>query len=107
MIFGLSYKKNIEDTRESASLKILNFLYKKKIKVEFCDFYVKQEFVKIDKKTKKLLSINLNYKNLRNYSHTIIATDHDNFDYEKIYKNSNLIIDLRKRYKDSQKVISI
>ena len=107
LIFGLSYKKNIEDTRESASLKILNFLYKKKIKVEFCDFYVKQEFVKIDKKTKKLLSINLNYKNLRNYSHTIIATDHDNFDYEKIYKNSNLIIDLRKRYKDSQKVICI
>ena len=32
-------------------------------------------------------------------------TDHDNFDYKKIYNNSKLILDTRGRYKVDQKVI--
>ena len=107
LILGISYKKNIEDTRESASLKIFQYLYSNKIRVEFYDPYVKSEYLILDKYKKKIFSINLNYVNLKKYSHVIIATDHDILNYDKIYTNSKLIIDLRRRYKDSKKIISI
>jgi UDP-N-acetyl-D-glucosamine dehydrogenase len=107
LILGVSYKKNIEDTRESASLKIFQYLHSNKIRVEFYDPYVKSEYLILDKSKKKIFSINLNYINLKKYSHVIIATDHDILNYDKIYRNSKLIIDLRKRYKDSKKIISI
>jgi len=104
---GVSYKKNIEDTRESASLKIFKFLYNNKIRVEFYDPYVQSECIVLNKNKKKIFSIDLNYSSLKKYSHVIIATDHDILDYDKIYKNSKLIIDLRRRFKDLEKVISI
>jgi UDP-N-acetyl-D-glucosamine dehydrogenase len=107
LILGISYKKNIEDTRESASLKIFKFLYDNKIRVKFCDPYAKSESIVSNKIKKNIFSINLNYANLKKYSHVIIATDHDVFNYDKIYKNSKLIIDLRKKYKESEKIISI
>ena len=107
LILGISYKKNIEDTRESASLKILQFLYNNKVRVEFYDPYAKSEYILLHKNKKKIFSITLNYMNLKKYSHVIIATDHDIFNYHKIYKNSKLIIDLRKRYKESKKIINI
>jgi UDP-N-acetyl-D-mannosaminuronate dehydrogenase len=49
----------------------------------------------------------LSWINIKKYSHVIIATDHDILNYDKIYTNSKLIIDLRRRYKDSKKIISI
>jgi len=107
LILGVSYKKNIEDTRESASLKIFKFLYNNKIRVEFYDPYVQSECIVLNKNKKKIFSIDLNYSSLKKYSHVIIATDHDILDYDKIYKNSKLIIDLRRRFKDLEKVISI
>ena len=50
----------------------------------------------------------LNYKNLSRFGVVIICSDHDIYNYEKIYKFSNLIVDLRNRYKfDDHKLIKI
>ncbi len=104
LILGLSYKKNIDDLRESASLKLINYLIKHKIKYEFSDPFIKKKIdtreVKINKK-----SINLTPKNLKKYDLTILMTDHDAFDYKLIYNKSNLIIDCRGRYQIDNKVI--
>lgn len=96
LIIGLAYKKNIEDKRESASIKIYEFLSKKNIKINFFDRFVKN--VKINEK--KINSIKyLNLKKLKIYDLIIVATDHDDIDYSSIIKNSKLVIDLRNRYK--------
>ena len=95
LMVGLSYKKNIDDTRESASIKILNILERKGFEVYFLDKFVKN--VKINNKPR--VSIKNDYKLLKKFSITIIGTDHDYFNYKKIFTNSNLIIDLRNKYK--------
>lgn len=101
LIIGLAYKKNIEDKRESASIKIMHKLVKKGFNVKFMDKLVKN--VKIESKIIK--SSNINYKNLYKFSIIIIGTDHDYIDYNKLYKYSNFIIDLRSRYKFKDKKI--
>ena len=104
LIVGLSYKKNIEDTRESAGVKFFIKLLEKNIKVSFLDYLVN----KIKLKGKIYKSIKLNYKNLSRFGVVIICSDHDFYNYEKIYKRANLVVDLRNRYKfDNPKIVKI
>ena len=44
--------------------------------------------------------IELNAKNLKKFDASILVTDHDNFDYNLIKKNSKIIIDCRNRFKE-------
>ena len=95
LILGLSYKKNIDDIRESASLKLINKLFKKGIKnISVHDPYVIEK-ISI-KKIKVLKSLNKNV--IRKFDIVVLMTDHDLFDYEMIEKNSKLIIDCRGRF---------
>ena len=104
LIIGLAYKKNIEDTRESAGLKFFQKFLKEKFKIDFLDDWVK----KIEIKNKTYESINLDYKKLKKYSAVIICSDHDLYDYKKILKYSKIIIDLRNRYNiKNTKIIKI
>ncbi|WP_440937730.1 nucleotide sugar dehydrogenase [Candidatus Pelagibacter sp.] len=104
LILGLSYKKNVDDLRESASLKLIEYLNKKKINFQFSDPYVTKKIqtrsIDLSKK-----SLKLNKKNLKKFDITILMTDHDAFNYDLIYKNSNMIIDCRGRYSIDNKVI--
>ena len=104
LILGISYKKNIDDIRESPSLDIINLLNKKEAKVEFCD-----PFFDVLPKTRKfnfnLKGIELTKKNLMLFDVVILASDHDTFDYELIEKYSKLIIDTRGRFSPSDNII--
>ena len=69
----------------------------KNVKVDFYDSYIKNILIK-----KKLFkSINLSYKELKNYDYVIILTDHSNLNYSLIKKFSKKIIDTRGVYKSS------
>ena len=95
LILGLSYKKNLDDLRESASLKLIDSLYKKGIKNIFVhDPYVEEKYY--DKRIKKIKIIDK--KNIKNFDIVVLMTDHDFFDYDLIKDNANLIIDCRGRY---------
>ncbi len=105
LILGISYKKNVDDLRESAAIRLLNALLKKKIKnVSYSDPHIKNNIntraLKINKK-----GINLTPQNIKKFDITVLMTDHDIFDYKKIYKFSKFIIDTRGRYKVDSKVI--
>ena len=104
LILGISYKKNIDDIRESPSLDIINLLNKKEAKTKFCD-----PFFKVIPKTRKfnfdLKGIDLTKDNLSSFDVVILASDHDVFDYELIEKYSKLIIDTRGRFTPSDNII--
>ena len=94
LIFGISYKKNVDDDRESPSFEFMRILMKKNIYFDFVDPYFgkirKGRKISIEKK-----SIKLNIRNAKNYDCAIIVTDHDKFNYDFIKKNFKYIFDTR------------
>lgn len=101
LILGISYKKNIDDTRESPSVDVMKLLQEYGSSVKFHDPFF-QKFPKMRKFSFDGESIELNPKNLSEFDAVILTTDHDIFDYEMIRQNSNLIIDTRGRYDTSE-----
>ena len=101
LIIGVAYKKNTNDCRESPALKFIELLKKSNISFDFYDPYVEKlnyfrMYGDINKKSIKSL------KNIKNYSCSIILTDHEKVDYKKILKESNYIFDTRGVYQDKK-----
>jgi UDP-N-acetyl-D-glucosamine dehydrogenase len=94
LILGLAYKKNVDDERESPSLKIIELLKKRGAHVEYNDPYISR-MKKLRKYDYRMKSVSLTEKSLREYDCVVIATDHSNYDYEFIVRNSSLIVDTR------------
>ena len=104
LILGLSYKKNVDDMRESPSIEIIKLLKSKGSNVAYSDPYFK-EFPKIRNSNFNMKNVVIKEKNLSNSDAVILITDHDDFDYKFIKKYSPLIIDTRGKYIPSSKVI--
>lgn len=111
LIFGAAYKKNVDDYRESPALALMNKLYKKKIKFDYYDPYVKEiHRSRSLQKNKKIKSIKLNYEKIKkDYSLVVIITDHDDINYSRLRKSSKIILDSRGvyKYKKFENVISV
>ncbi len=91
LILGASYKADIDDIRESPTIKIIKQLKNAGYDAEYSDPYVKE--INIDGKIKK--SITLNDKCFKKYSVVLIATDHSIFDYKMIARKSKYLFDAR------------
>lgn len=107
LILGLAYKKDVDDVRESPSLKLMELFEKKGAIVDYNDPYIqrtpKTRKFKFDKE-----SVELTPDNLQNYDCVVIATDHSNYDPDFLLEYSNLIVDTRgliKKSKDPNKVV--
>lgn len=108
LLIGLAYKKNIEDTRESASVKIFKSLkVNKKISIDYYDPYVKNHKFDIKNKSILISSIKNNPKIFEKYEVIILSTDHDNIDYKKLLSSGKIIIDLRGRLRNKKKFNNI
>ena len=104
IIFGITYKKNVNDIRESASLKIFKSLFKNFNNVRYYDKNI--EKINITK-SKLTYSLKINeLKNLKNYV-SIITVNHDGINYTNILKNSVLVFDCVNKFKNNKKTISI
>lgn len=97
LILGAAYKKDIDDMRESPSLKLIEIYRGKGAKVDYYD-----PFVKVLPKTRKykfdMKSIKLTKEKLKVYDLVVLSTDHSIFDYKFIAENSKLIIDSRNAF---------
>lgn len=106
LIVGVSYKKDIKDTRESPVLEIISLLRKAGSIVDYYDPYVEE--INID--NKKLKSKKISKRNLPGYNLVGILTAHSNIDYEMIVEFSKVIFDTRnalKNFKASRKIIKL
>ena len=99
-ILGISYKKNISDTRNSPNLDIFTFFYRKKYKINFNDDFVKS--INVNKKNFK--SLKINSKNLGKQDAIIFLNDHNYYDKRNIIKNSDFIFDCTYSFPKSDKV---
>lgn len=93
LVLGVGYKKDVNDLRESASLKILSLLKQKKAEIFYHDPYIEELPPLAKYPDLKMKSSPLDQ--LHTYDAVVIATDHSTYDFAKIVKESRLVIDTR------------
>ena len=94
LILGVAYKRDLDDTRESPALKIMDMLTKKGAQVVYHDPYV--PFLKPSRHYDfNVRSVPLSREQLESADAVVIATDHSVFDYDAIVAASKLVIDTR------------
>jgi UDP-N-acetyl-D-glucosamine dehydrogenase len=96
LVLGLAYKKNIEDMRESPSLRLIELLEERKAKVEYYDPFL--PVIPMTREHAELAgrkSIPWDLKDIASYDAVLIATDHDDVDYVGLAQTAKLIVDTR------------
>ena len=96
LVIGLAYKKNVDDTRESPSLRLIELLEKRGA---LCDVY--DPLVPVIPRTRDhptlsgRQSITLEADSISTYDAVLIVTDHNSINYKALAKHAKLIIDTR------------
>ncbi|MGK9369499.1 nucleotide sugar dehydrogenase [Melioribacter sp. Ez-97] len=98
LILGVAYKKNVDDMRESPSLKLIELLRERGAEIDYNDPYV-PKLPPTRKYQFDMHSVELTKDVLRLYNLVLLATDHDNYDYNFIRKHARLILDTRNAFK--------
>jgi UDP-N-acetyl-D-glucosamine dehydrogenase len=96
LLIGMSYKKNIEDTRESPSLKLIELMERRGAHVDYHDPFVPQiprirEHPELEGRRSKDLSA----AGLSLYDAVLISTEHDGIDWAHIVEHARLVLDTR------------
>jgi len=99
LILGIAYKKNVDDVRESPSIKLMEKLRKRGAQIDYADPHL-PEFPKMREHSFNLKSVALTSENLAKYDCVVLTTDHDKFDYPLIIKHSKFIVDTRGKFKE-------
>jgi UDP-N-acetyl-D-glucosamine dehydrogenase len=94
LVLGISYKKDIDDPRESPSLRIIELLQANGARVDYHDPYFPR-LPKMRKYDLQLESVEPTPEALAKYDVVVIATDHSTYDYPAIVRHARLVIDTR------------
>ena len=95
LILGVAYKKDVDDLRESPTLKIMEILQKRGVSFDYNDPYFPRLHKMRHYDYSHMKSVPLNAETLAQYDAVVIATDHSTFDYGAIVDASKLVIDTR------------
>ncbi len=102
LVLGIAYKKNVDDVRESPSLKIIDLLQQAGAQVIFNDPHCP-----VMKRTRhfdlEVKSVELTPELMRSQDAVLILTDHDAYDWSFIAAHAPLIIDTRNATKSVPK----
>jgi UDP-N-acetyl-D-glucosamine dehydrogenase len=101
LILGVAYKKNVDDMRESPSVHLMDMLRQKGADIAYSDPHV-PVFPKLRKYDFNLCSVEISPRSILSYDCLLLTTDHDEFDYDLLQKNAQLIVDTRGRYSDGE-----
>ncbi len=96
LVVGLAYKKNVDDIRESPSLRLMELIEARGAKADFHDPHVGQI-----NNTREHPTLNFrkgvaaDARTVAGYDAVLISTDHDAVDYKALAKTAKLVIDTR------------
>jgi UDP-N-acetyl-D-glucosamine dehydrogenase len=89
LIFGVAYKADVNDTRESPALKVIDLLRADGAAVDYHDPHVPTL------NTRGLASVDLQDVPLGEYDVTVVVTAHSGIDWSRVATESQLVVDLR------------
>src|ERR1700723_3253390 len=95
LLLGVAYKKDVDDLRESPSLKLLELLTASGEQLDYNDPYFPALHKMGHYDFSHMKSVDLTPKNLAGYDCVLIATDHTKYNMEEIVKNAKLVVDTR------------
>jgi UDP-N-acetyl-D-glucosamine dehydrogenase len=99
LIVGVSYKRDVEDLRESPALDIIRLLRQRGATVTYADPYNAELRVESPHGETRLRSVALP-EGLAKQDCVVIVTNHRAFDYQLIVDRSSLVIDTRNATRD-------
>lgn len=91
LVLGVAYKRNIDDSRESPALDIIELLTERGADVQYHDPFIPRIAIR----QKELESVELSDDLLAAQHAVVIATDHTELDYEWIVNQASLVVDTR------------
>jgi UDP-N-acetyl-D-glucosamine dehydrogenase len=94
LVLGVAYKKDIDDLRESPSLRIMKILQERGAVVNYHDPYF-PSLHKMREYDFKLSAVEPTAGALESYDAVVIATEHSAYDYDFIVRHARLVIDTR------------
>ena len=103
LVLGVTFKKNINDSRNSPSFRIMELLLSHGANISYSDPFVPEivvgetqdDYSPLLMTPVEMKSAELTKEFLEKQDMTILAVDHDDFDYEFVVKNSRLFFDTR------------
>jgi UDP-N-acetyl-D-glucosamine dehydrogenase len=103
VVYGVAYKRDIDDVRESPALDIIHLLRRRGAKISYVDPYVPE--IRLD--TEPILASSSDI--VKTADCVVIVTDHTEFDYVALLADASLIVDTRNALKGvvSEKVFRL
>ena len=95
LLLGVAYKKDVDDLRESPSLKLLELLAARGATMDYNDPYFPSLHKMRHYNFSNMKSVELTPERLASYDCVLIATDHSSYDYEAIVRHAQLVVDSR------------
>src|SRR5579871_2250605 len=95
LVLGVAYKKDVDDLRESPTLKIMQLLKERGANLDYNDPYFAQMPRLRHYNYEGMKSVPLSAQTLGAYDCVVISTDHSNYDYNAIVDGAKLIVDTR------------
>ncbi|HTU80632.1 MAG TPA: nucleotide sugar dehydrogenase [Candidatus Acidoferrales bacterium] len=96
-VFGVAYKRNIDDFRESPALKVMELLRRDGARIDYHDPHV-PSFT--DHRGASWHSLPVSKEMLERSDCVLILTDHSAVDYEKVVQWARLVVDTRNATRD-------
>ena len=95
LILGLAYKKNIDDLRESPSIRLIELFRERGAQVSYHDPYC-PKMKEMRHQPKYMLEMeSVPLETAKEADVVVIATDHDCIDYQQLVRDAKLVIDTR------------
>lgn len=103
LLVGLSYKKNVDDPRESPSFKLWQLLEREGARVDYSDPYCpRAPHMRAYPQFEGIAGVSLD--RAVEYDAVLIATAHDGLDYERLGREARLVVDTRNVVPDGPQV---
>jgi len=94
LVIGVAYKPDVDDTRESPALKVMDLLIKEGARVAYYDPHI-PVMPKTRRYDFKLRSVPLKQIDEDHYDAAVIVTDHSDIDYRQVLAKAKIVIDTR------------